>query len=151
MAYSAVSVANTIITLAKDKEIYDLTPMKIQKLMYFAQFFYLKYFKKILIDDNFVRWRYGPVIPSLYYQFRSYQSQPINNCIQQLIENNEVVVYMIPDTDGICWEYLSNVIDEFGRKTAFELSEITHRSNSSWSAGAIDTVITIDDMKKSEI
>lgn len=151
MAYSAVSVANTIITLAKNKEINDLTPMKIQKLMYFAQFFYLKYFKKILIDDNFVRWRYGPVIPSLYYQLRSYQSEPVNDYIQQLIENNEVVVYMIPNTDEICWEYLSDVIDEFGRKSAFELSELTHKPNSSWKRGEIDTVITIDDMKNSKI
>ena len=30
MAYSAVSVANSIIKLAKDKGINDLTPMKIQ-------------------------------------------------------------------------------------------------------------------------
>lgn len=60
MSYSAIAVANSIIKVAKNKGVNDLTPMKIQKLMYFAQFFYLKYFKKILIDDNFVRWKYGP-------------------------------------------------------------------------------------------
>ena len=151
MAYPAVSVANSIIKLAKEKGINDLTHMKIQKLMYFAQFFYLKYFGKILIDDNFVRWEYGPVIPSLYYQLRSYQSQPINDYIQQLIENNEVVVYMIPDADEICWEYLDEVVDEFGKRTAYELSEITHTKGSSWDHAKKNEVITLDNMKNSII
>lgn len=56
MSYSAIAVANSIIKVAKNKGVNDLTPMKIQKLMYFAQFFYLKNFEDgALIDDNFVR------------------------------------------------------------------------------------------------
>ena len=122
MAYSAISVANSIIKLAKEKGIDDLSPMKLQKLMYFAQFFYLKNFEKPLIDDNFVRWKFGPVIPSLYYQLRSYQSRPVNQYIQQLIENNEVVVYMMADEDYISWELLNKVIDKFGNYSSFYLS-----------------------------
>lgn len=151
MAYSAISVANSIIKLAKEKGIDDLSPMKLQKLMYFAQFFYLKNFEKPLIDDNFVRWKFGPVIPSLYYQLRSYQSRPVNQYIQQLIENNEVVVYMMADEDYISWELLNKVIDKFGSYSAFSLSELTHRNGSSWRRGDLDTVITIDHMKDSEI
>lgn len=151
MAYSAVSVANSIIKLTKEKGINDLSPMKLQILMYFTQFFYLKNFEKTLIDDNFNRWRSCPVIPSLYYQLRSYQSRSVNQYIQQLIENNEVVVYMIADEDYISWALIDKVINKYGYLDSFSLSALTHRDNSSWSNGEIDTVITVDDMKNSKI
>lgn len=152
MAYSAVSVANSIIKLAKEKGINDLTPMKIQKLMYFAQFFYLKNFEDgILIDDNFVRWRFGPVIPSLYYQLRNYGSNPVDDYIRQLSPDYEAIVYMMSKKDSTSWNFLDKVFDTFGHLDGIALSTLTHRHNSSWSNGDIDTVITIDDMKNAEI
>ena len=152
MAYSAVSVANSIIKLAKDKGINDLTPMKIQKLMYFAQFFYLKNFEDgVLIDDNFVRWRFGPVIPSLYYQLRSYGSGAFRDYIRILTPKDEAIVFMMSDDDFISWYFLDQVFDKFGHLDGISLSALTHRENSSWSNGEIDTVITIDDMKKAKI
>lgn len=152
MAYSAVSVANSIIKLAKEKGINDLTPMKIQKLMYFAQFFYLKNFEDgILIDDNFVRWRFGPVIPSLYYQLKNYGSNPVDDYIRQLSPDYEAIVYMMSKKDSTSWNFLDQVFDTFGHLDGIALSTLTHRDNSSWSNGDIDTVITIDDMKNAEI
>ena len=152
MAYSAVAVANSIIKVAKNKGVNDLTPMKIQKLMYFAQFFYLKNFEDgALIDDNFVRWRFGPVIPSLYYQLISYGSGAFRDYIRILTPKNEAIVYMMSDDDFISWDFLDQVFDKFGHLDVISLSVLTHRKDSSWSAGTIDTVITIDDMKKSSI
>lgn len=71
MAYSAMQVANAFIQKAIDGKIPALTPMKLQKLMFFAQSWYIKNFKARLIDDNFMRWPYGPVIPSVYYEFQA--------------------------------------------------------------------------------
>lgn len=152
MAYSAIAVANSIIRVAKNKGVNDLTPMKIQKLMYFAQFFYLKNFEDgALIDDNFVRWRFGPVIPSLYYQLTNYGSNPVDDYIRQLSPDYEAIVYMMSKKDSTSWDFLDQVFDKFGHLDVISLSALTHRKNSSWSAGAIDTVITIDDMKKSSL
>lgn len=152
MAYSAVAVANSIIKVAKNKGVNDLTPMKIQKLMYFAQFFYLKNFEdSVLIDDNFVRWRFGPVIPSLYYQLRNYGSNPVDDYIRQLSPDYEAIVYMMSKKDSTSWEFLDQVFDKFGHLDVISLSALIHRKDSSWSTGAIDTVITIDDMKKSSL
>ena len=152
MAYSAVAVANSIIKVAKNKGVNDLTPMKIQKLMYFAQFFYLKNFEdSVLIDDNFVRWRFGPVIPSLYYQLRNYGSNPVDDYIRQLSPDYEAIVYMMSKKDSTSWDFLDQVFDTFGHLDVISLSALIHRKDSSWSTGAIDTVITIDDMKKSSL
>ena len=152
MAYSAVAVANSIIKVAKNKGVNDLTPMKIQKLMYFAQFFYLKNFEDgTLIDDNFVRRRLGPIIPSLYYQLRNYGSNPVDDYIRQLSPDYEAIVYMMSKKNSTSWDFLDQVFDKFGHLDVISLSALIHRKDSSWSTGAIDTVITIDDMKKSSL
>lgn len=151
MAYSAVSVANSIIKLANDRGIRDLSPMKLQKLMYFTQFWYVKNFEHFLINDNFVRWKFGPVIPSIYYELKNYGSMHVDSYIRQLSPNNEAVVYMIANDDDRAWQLLNKVLDKFGNLDGFELSALTHREKSSWSIGDPNTVITFDEMQEAEI
>ena len=146
MAYSAVSVANSIIKLANERGIRDLSPMKLQKLMYFTQFWYLKNFKELLINDNFSRWKFGPVIPSIYYELKNYGSMHIDSYIRQLSKNNEAVVYMMANDDSRAWGFLDLILDKFGYLDAIELSAITHLDKSSWSSGEQGTVITKEDM-----
>src|SRR5437667_252720 len=62
MAYSAMAVANAFIKRAKEKQLRDLSPMKLQKLLFFAQSWYLARNDEPLIDDFFCRWQYGPVV-----------------------------------------------------------------------------------------
>lgn len=62
--------------------IYDscisLIPMKIQILLYFSEALSLnKYNKGIFSDNTFHAWRYGPYIPSIYYQYSSYGQHTI--------------------------------------------------------------------------
>ncbi|WP_239350089.1 Panacea domain-containing protein [Snodgrassella communis] len=152
MAYSAVSVANSIIKLANEKGVNDLTPMKLQKLMYFTQFFYLKNFHELLINDNFVRWKFGPVIPSIYYQLKVYGANRINSYIRQLSPNNEAIVYMMADDDYRGQAVLNKVFEKLGSLDAIQLSALTHRNTSSWSKNqTLDTVITVQEMQQSEI
>ena len=58
MAYSAFAVANAFIQRAWDRGISDLSPMKLQKLMYFAQAWHLKIRNEPLLDDHFARWQH---------------------------------------------------------------------------------------------
>ena len=46
MAYSTIAVANAFIERAKGAKITDLTPMKLQKLVFFAQSWSLKILDK---------------------------------------------------------------------------------------------------------
>ena len=61
MAYSAYAIANAFVQLAQEGRIPQLTPMKLQKLMYFTQAWYLRERGFPLLDDHFSRWQYGPV------------------------------------------------------------------------------------------
>ncbi|ENO5268794.1 DUF4065 domain-containing protein, partial [Escherichia coli] len=82
MAYSAAAVANAFIDKAKRGEIKDLTPMKLQKLLFYTQSWHLKLFNgRPLFYDLFARWPYGPVIPHLYHMLKKYRGDEIQEMI----------------------------------------------------------------------
>ena len=66
MTYRVESIANFFI----DKKLKDLTPMKIQRLLFLSQSWNMALYNDYLIDDHFVMWKYGPVIPSLYHKIK---------------------------------------------------------------------------------
>lgn len=49
-----------------------ITQLKLQKLLYFAQAWYLAFNKKALFDDVFQAWAYGPVLSDVYTSYRTY-------------------------------------------------------------------------------
>ncbi|MCQ2070885.1 MAG: DUF4065 domain-containing protein [archaeon] len=51
--------------------------MKIQKLLYFAWIEYYKVYGESLFDDRFYAWRYGPVVESVYQEYKSFSAAPI--------------------------------------------------------------------------
>jgi uncharacterized phage-associated protein len=76
MAYEVKVVANDFLDLARrDGEILD--PMKIQKLVYLAHGWNLALHGDSLIKQNVEAWPYGPVIRSLYDEFKKYRASPI--------------------------------------------------------------------------
>lgn len=72
MAYSAAAVANAFIEKANKGELSELTPMKLQKLLFYTQSWHLKLCNgRPLFDDLFARWKFGPVIPPLYHMLKN--------------------------------------------------------------------------------
>lgn len=51
MAYSATAVANAFIEKATKGELSELTPMKLQKLLFYVQSWHLRLYNEPLIDD----------------------------------------------------------------------------------------------------
>lgn len=152
MAYSAMAVANAFIKRAKDGLINDLTPMKLQKMIYFAQGWYLAYYQENLIDDFFVRWKYGPVVTSLYHEFKEYGAQPISGYGGHIIEENGLYVHKRPivnKDDVDAWGVIDEIIRVYGKFSGVELSVMTHRQGSAWALKEEGTVITEGDYSQS--
>lgn len=61
----ARTVANYMLYIMGDA-FDDLTNMKINKLLYFAQGHYLREYGEPLFDDGIEAWDHGPVIPAVY-------------------------------------------------------------------------------------
>lgn len=146
MCYSALSIANALIKKAEDKNITDLTPMKLQKLMFFAQSWYLKKYSKRLILDNFERWDYGPVIPSVYYTFNIFKSNVINKLATGL-DCTEIKTDLKSKDDN----FLDELLAVYGKFDGWRLSLMTHQDKTAWSMGALGTTISLDEMVKGKV
>ncbi len=70
------AVANEFLDLAK-KDGSDITNLKLVKMMYIAQGLSLAFFDEPLFDSEIEAWRYGPVIPPIYHEFKHFRDQPI--------------------------------------------------------------------------
>lgn len=87
MAYSAQAVANAFIDRAQKGVIPDLTPMKVQKLLFYTQSWYLRFNNGApLFDDNFERWKFGPVVPSIYHELKPYGYHAVIRKISSVIQ-----------------------------------------------------------------
>jgi uncharacterized phage-associated protein len=74
--YSVEALANTILDTSEEMGT-PLGPMKIQKLMYLMHGYYLALTGAPLVDEFFEAWQYGPVVPTIYHQFKEFGSRDI--------------------------------------------------------------------------
>src|SRR5437762_397203 len=81
--YSARALANTFLELAKE-EGKSLSPLQLQKLVYYAHGWNLGIRNAPLIDAPIEAWRFGPVVQSLYHEFKEYGNNPITSPAQDL-------------------------------------------------------------------
>lgn len=121
--YSSLYVANRFIKIARDKNEY-LTPMQLLKLVYIAHGWSLGLNNKNLIAEDVMAWKYGPVIPELYREIKSYKSNKITHDL--LIDNDIQII----DGDNLL---IDEVYSKYGKFTGIELSGITHKQGTPWS------------------
>lgn len=56
----------------------QITPMKLQKLLYYVHAWSLVAGKQIICSkDGFYAWKHGPVNPEVYHTYKGYKNQPI--------------------------------------------------------------------------
>ena len=77
MPMSATVVCNNILKRAFSESV-AVSPMKLQKLLYFVSCEYVKATGNDLFSEDFGVWQYGPVLPTVYDEFKSFKSTPIN-------------------------------------------------------------------------
>lgn len=124
---SPAHVANNFIKRGLDEDI-DITPLKLQKLVYFLFVDYLKKTGDKLFNERFETWSKGPVIPSLYTEFSSYGWKPIKT----FAEDSQGKSYAVVET-GAFKESIDVVWNKFKDYSGNTLSDITHRENTAWS------------------
>jgi uncharacterized phage-associated protein len=92
----------------------DVTPMKLQKLVYYVYAWGLVAVGKPLFRAHFEAWKFGPVDPDLYRTYKSFGNSPIpvDNSVAALPEKLEELVHFI--------------VDSYGHLTALELSKTSH-------------------------
>lgn len=62
-----------------------VTPMKLQKLLFFVTCLYQRYTGRRLLTESFQPWQYGPVCRSVYDEFKGFGGKPINRYAQDAL------------------------------------------------------------------
>src|ERR1700744_834255 len=88
MSYPAIVIANEIVKLANNEKV-DLTPMKLQKILYLANGICYKRKGQKLIKENFEAWDYGPVIRSVYNVYKECGGNNIDSPIEDFVSLND--------------------------------------------------------------
>ncbi len=114
---SAIDVAKFILCIANANG--DLiTHLKLQKLLYYAQAWHMVNFDgKKLFDDDIQAWQFGPVIKSIYDNFRDFGRNPI------ILSDEDCEDYSLTEIQKT---YITEFCEEFLRYSATELVGMTH-------------------------
>lgn len=102
-----------------------VSPLKMQKLVYYAYSWNLVKNGKKLFEESIEAWPNGPVVPSLYRQLKKYGSAPIGEDFLGASTQEEVDSFM-GKFRGKVGVTLDMVYQEYMTKTAFELVMSTH-------------------------
>ena len=136
MSYRAAAVANYFLEKAWSEN-KTLSPMKIQKLVYFAHGWHWALTDKPLIDERVQAWTYGPVISSLYHGFKEYGTSSITNLLfSSLPEPNDHKISFgypkVASGDQYVIDLLDRIWEVYGPLSAIKLSNLTHDEDGPW-------------------
>lgn len=115
--------AEFFVRVANQSEDDQMTNLKVNKLLYYAQGTVLARTGKPLFSNDIEAWTFGPVIPEVYHRYKV--------CGRNPIESDE-------DVDRSCFtedefEALLDVMREFGQYTGSALVSLTHQAGTPWS------------------
>jgi uncharacterized phage-associated protein len=122
MLITCSEVAKYFIWLANSKfgSQFELCPMKLQKVTFFAQGWYLALYGKPLFQDDFQAWENGPVNKILYNDYKIFRKQHINLVLPE------------PNLPEEIKFFLTGIANTFFPLKAPVLSGITHKAGSPW-------------------
>lgn len=128
--YKAIDVARYIINYANDNNMI-VSNLKLQKILYFIQLeFLLRDKKEPCFKENIEAWNFGPVVPSVYHEFKIYGSLPIPK-ISYVYDGSNGFLNLsreeyVPSIKSVDRLIIEDVVNECDRFSAGQLVEITH-------------------------
>ncbi|HVZ30610.1 MAG TPA: type II toxin-antitoxin system antitoxin SocA domain-containing protein [Asticcacaulis sp.] len=125
------SIANFLLDEA-DRRGLAITNMALNKILYFAQGWYLATKKRELFLQDFEAWEMGPVSPVIYQQFKSAGSNPIKDRAKTInlhSGSQEASEYSLSrEEEG----HLIRMLEFYGHRSAAVLSHMSHEQGAPW-------------------
>lgn len=97
----------------------EITPLALQKLLYYAQAFFHALYNEPLFPDDCQAWALGPVYTDIYYRYKDYGYNPIEKSLPE--DENDFSELTTRELS-----FLDAIVDIFGMYSGQVLSKITH-------------------------
>ncbi|MEL6619109.1 MAG: type II toxin-antitoxin system antitoxin SocA domain-containing protein, partial [Pseudomonadota bacterium] len=131
--YTPQQVANYFLDRA-DEEHLPMTQLKLLKLVYIAYGWNLALTGRRLFDEKIEAWQHGPVVKSLYHEFKHFKSSPIIGRSEDVdLDSWDTVEPRIPDEDKETLLILQKVWVSYRRFKGWDLRNKTHEKGGPWS------------------
>ena len=113
-----------------------ITNLKLQKLLYYAQGYFLAKKSTPLFDEEFLAWEHGPVIRKIYDKYKK-------NGACGIVYDKDFDIDIDGETEGI----LEEVYEKYGQFTAWKLRNMSHDTEP-WRTTPINEVIPKEKIEK---
>ncbi len=119
--YTYKQIADYFIALSNETQSL-ITNLKLQKLLYYAQAWYLAIYNRPLFNDDFEAWVHGPVLRALYDDYKHFSWKPIER--EDLGEGSFSEIEK--SFDGTTQKFMRDLTDEYFGENTYELERLTH-------------------------
>ena len=138
MIYTVDQIADYFIWRANNDEEFgdNITNLKLQKLVYYAQGFSLALNGRVLFNEDIRAWAHGPVVPVLYSRFKDQRATPLATPED----------FLPKSIDSDTRELLEEVYSVYGQYSAWGLRNLTHEERP-WRDTATNGIISVEKMK----
>ncbi|SEN91995.1 Uncharacterized phage-associated protein [Peptostreptococcus russellii] len=121
MTYDALTISRYVVKYSDDN-CYNISNLKLQKLLYFIQCHFLIKRGEICFNDNIEAWNLGPVVPAVYREYKKFGAGNIPGVYVQ----NKMLNEYIFDSDK---KLIEEVVNRLSSYSAIDLVEITHNQS----------------------
>ena len=117
---SALDIAKYLLSLIDEEKGDTISNLKLQKILYYLQGYYLALFGKPLFNDTIEAWKHGPVVNCVYQEFKQYKSNSIPT------DNLKFNISDLTATDRKFIKEIFNIYCDFRAK---KLEDMTHNED----------------------
>lgn len=108
--------------------------LQLQKLVFLVYSKYATRYGKPLFEESFEAWKYGPVMPRLYYELDNYKKEKIefkDIDLEKIKLKLKLKLSKLDEVEKIL-SCVDDIILKYGSKNGGELIDITHVEGSPW-------------------
>ena len=138
---SSLAVANYFLS----KENHNISNLKLNKLIYISFGWVAGYYEYYLFEERIEAWRFGPVVPSIYHQFKVHGKDVIKDKAIKVTYDDSGEGYvdlkepeiedsnLSEDSKRNLKSFLDDVYKDYQKLKPFELVKLTHGNLTPWS------------------
>lgn len=129
----AMDIASFIISIK------PMSHLKLQKILYLTYATFLMKYREALFKDSIVSYRYGPVVDTVYHNFKKYGAEEITDKEKYsfFLKNESMpALYARFSNSEMGTKVINTIVEtvnKYDKYTASQLVNITHSENSPWS------------------
>lgn len=117
---TAIELAKYIVNKCVDDN-HPITNLQLQKILYYVQRDHLRKYNERAFIDEIEAWKFGPVVPEVYYAFCYYGAMPIGNRYDNA-SNIEIDDF----------ELVNKIVEEKRLLKPWDLVNDTHKAGGAW-------------------